>query len=59
CLIHGEADMVVPFDALAAAETALKAVDVPVETHARPHLGHGIDPEGMELAAAFLQQKLD
>lgn len=54
CLIHGEQDMVVPFLALGLAETALKAANVPVETHKRPMLGHGIDEQGLEAAVRFL-----
>lgn len=53
-LVHGEADEVVPFSALAQAEAALRAAGVPVEAHARPRLGHGIDQPGLELAARFL-----
>ena len=45
-LIHGEADEVVPFQAMAAAAQALSAAGVEVATTARPRLGHGIDPEG-------------
>ena len=55
-LVHGEADEVVPFPALAAAQTALKACQVPVEAHGRPGLGHGIDQQGLELAAAALER---
>lgn len=57
CLIHGDADMVVPFESLAHAEAALKAADVPIETHRRPGLGHGIDGPGIEAARKFLQGK--
>jgi len=55
-LIHGQDDPVVPFAALAHAETALGAADVPVEVHARPGLGHTIDPEGLEVAVAALDR---
>ncbi|WP_299436951.1 alpha/beta fold hydrolase [uncultured Rhodospira sp.] len=55
-LIHGEDDPVVPFAALAHAETALRTADVPVETHGRPGLGHAIDPEGLTLAVAALER---
>jgi phospholipase/carboxylesterase len=55
CLIHGEEDMVVPFAAMEHATYALKTEAVRVESHARPYLGHGIDPEGLELAASFLR----
>ncbi len=58
CLIHGEEDMVVPFSALAHAESTLKKSSVPVEAHARPLLGHTIDAEGIEIARAFLWRVL-
>lgn len=57
-LIHGDADPVVPFDALAMAEASLQAAGVPVETLTSPGLGHGIDEAGLKRAAAFLQQVL-
>lgn len=58
CLIHGEEDGVVPFMALTHAETALKAAGVPVETHARPGLAHGIDPKGLGIGIAFARKVL-
>ncbi|NIA71142.1 phospholipase [Pelagibius litoralis] len=57
-LVHGEADPVVPFAALPAAEAALGACQVPVKSLARPGLGHGIDQEGLEFAALALRQHL-
>jgi phospholipase/carboxylesterase len=57
-LIHGDADPVVPFQALGAAEAALKAVGVPVETMVRPGLGHSIDEVGLGAGGAFLQRVL-
>jgi len=57
-LVHGEADPVVPFEALGAAERALRALDVPVETLARPGLGHSIDEAGLHAGGAFLSQVL-
>ncbi|MES2985005.1 MAG: prolyl oligopeptidase family serine peptidase [Pseudomonadota bacterium] len=56
CIIHGEMDDVVPFTAMAHAEAALRANNVPVETHARPRLGHGIDEAGIDIAQAFLKK---
>ncbi len=53
-LIHGDADAVVPFDYMAKAEEALQANGVEVAAHARPGLGHGIDPEGIALGQQFL-----
>ena len=58
CLIHGTQDMVVPFGAMALAEAVLKHEHIPVVTHACPDLGHGIDPEGLDIAAQFLKAKL-
>ena len=56
CLIHGQADQVVPFDEMGKAEAALKAAGVPVESHARPGLPHGIDGEGIAIAQRFLKK---
>jgi phospholipase/carboxylesterase len=54
-LVHGDADPVVPYDSLAAAETTLKALGVPVETITRRGLGHGIDEDGLKHGARFLK----
>jgi phospholipase/carboxylesterase len=54
CLIHGTADPVVPFAAMEAAATALTTAGFSVETHARPMLPHGIDPDGIAFAQKFL-----
>lgn len=56
CIIHGEQDEVVPFAAMGLAEKALRTQHVSVETHARPMLGHGIDPEGLDVATQFLRR---
>ncbi len=58
CLIHGEADELIPVTALPAAEQALRAASVPVEAHTRPRLGHGIDEEGARLGGRFLASVL-
>jgi len=58
CLIHGEEDMVVPFVAMTLASEVLGKMQLPLETHARPGLGHGIDPEGIALALPFLRKCL-
>ncbi len=57
-LVHGDADPVVPFAALAAAEQALDLNGVPVAAYPRPGLQHGIDQEGLQLCAAALMQHL-
>ena len=58
-LVHGDADQVVPLQSLDDATKALKAVGVEVEAHTRPGLGHGIDNEGLSLAAAHLNKVLN
>lgn len=55
CLIHGDMDGVVPFAAMAHAATILEDLGLTVETHQRPGLGHGIDPEGIGLGISFLE----
>jgi len=53
-LVHGDADEVVPHAALGATQQALEAAGVPVRAHTCPGLGHGIDDDGLRLAAALL-----
>jgi phospholipase/carboxylesterase len=53
-LTHGEADDVIPAQAMLAAAMQLGAAGAPVQWHLAPGLGHGIDPTGMALAAQFL-----
>jgi phospholipase/carboxylesterase len=57
-LVHGTADQVVPFAAMAAAAEALQSFGVPVETLARPGLPHSIDPEGLTRGGQFIHQNL-
>ena len=57
-LVHGDADQVVPFSAMAAAQSALSAAGVEVTTERRPGLPHSIDEVGLEKAAAFLARRL-
>ena len=57
-LVHGQADEVVPFQAMPAAVAALEANRVPVQSEGRPGLGHGIDPQGLSLGAGFLMEIL-
>jgi phospholipase/carboxylesterase len=44
----------IPFAAMAAARAALAAAGLPVETLARPGLGHSIDEAGLRRGGAFL-----
>lgn len=57
-LVHGTADPIVPFTAMAAAEHGLGAAGIPVEAHARPGLAHGIDQDGLRLGVDFLKRVL-
>ena len=57
-LVHGDADEVVPPQSLDDAKTALTTQGISVEAHSRPGLGHGIDNEGLGLAAEFLLKAL-
>lgn len=53
-LHHGANDTVVPPAALAAARAGLEAAGVPVESHLRDGLGHGIDDAALRLGGRFL-----
>ncbi len=57
-LIHGDADPVVPVQALKLASDGLKQAGVTVETHISPGVGHGIDQDGVELGGKFLARVL-
>jgi phospholipase/carboxylesterase len=57
-LVHGSADPVVPFVAMAAASMALKAAGLAVETLARPGLPHSIDEAGLAAGGRFLSRML-
>jgi phospholipase/carboxylesterase len=53
-LVHGERDDLIPAQALFISAQSLAAVDVPVEWHLSPGLGHGIDADGLKLGGEFL-----
>jgi phospholipase/carboxylesterase len=53
-LIHGDQDSMIPVQALFAATQALGAYGVPLLWHISRGVGHGIDPEGLELGGRFL-----
>jgi phospholipase/carboxylesterase len=57
-LVHGDADQVVPPQALPAAQSVLQAAGVPVDVEVRPGLGHGIDQEGLTRGGFFLKRAL-
>ena len=57
-LVHGDADEVVPVDALFHSTDALAKLDVPVEWHLSAGVGHGIDGEGLRHGGQFLARRL-
>ena len=58
-LTHGDADPVLPPQALAAAEAALEAAGVDVRAVMRRGLGHGIDESCIQLGMLFLADIFD
>ena len=57
-LVHGEEDPLLPVAMMDDAAQVLTENGVAVETHRRPGLAHGIDPDGVRLGAAFLSSVL-
>jgi phospholipase/carboxylesterase len=53
-LVHGDADQLIPVQALFHAAQGLSALDVPTEFHISPGVGHGIDQEGLRHGGEFL-----
>jgi phospholipase/carboxylesterase len=53
-LVHGDADQVVPVQAMYAAVAGLQAAGIPVQWSLRRGLPHAIDPESVAHGAAFL-----
>ena len=53
-LVHGDADDMIPVQALHAAANGLGAAGVSVRWHVSRGVGHGIAPDGLELAGRFL-----
>ncbi|MEL6532339.1 MAG: prolyl oligopeptidase family serine peptidase [Pseudomonadota bacterium] len=57
-LIHGDQDEVVPPQSLPEAAQALQAAGVEVFAHVMKGTGHGIAPDGLSVALAFLRDRL-
>ncbi|MEO0360592.1 MAG: prolyl oligopeptidase family serine peptidase [Pseudomonadota bacterium] len=57
-LIHGDQDEMVPVDSIHEARAALAKDGVDVRWHVSRGVGHGIAPDGLSLAVAFLRDKL-
>lgn len=57
-LMHGDQDAVVPFGDMARAERGLAAAGIAVSGHVMRGSGHGISPDGLGAALAFLKDRL-
>ncbi|OWY05404.1 phospholipase [Thioclava sp. F1Mire-8] len=57
-LIHGDQDPVVPFADMGKAGDALVSAGFDTYAHVMKGTGHGIAPDGLSVALAFLQDKL-
>ncbi len=56
-LVHGDRDDVIPPEALFEATQQLAALEVLVEWHLSPGIGHGIDAEGLRHGGEFLARR--
>jgi phospholipase/carboxylesterase len=56
-LVHGDADELIPAQALFHSTQALAALEVPVEWHMSAGIGHGIDDEGLRQGGDFLARR--
>ncbi|HEX3753483.1 MAG TPA: prolyl oligopeptidase family serine peptidase [Rhizomicrobium sp.] len=57
-LTHGDADTVIPPQAMLVAAIELGAAGAAVQWHLGPGIGHGIDPDGLSIATEFLARAL-
>jgi phospholipase/carboxylesterase len=53
-MIHGDADPMIPADAMLASAMMLGRAGAAVQWHLSPGVGHGIDPVGLEMGSLFL-----
>jgi len=56
CLVHGEADDVVPYSMSINSKTRLENIDIPCAMQIEPGLGHTISVEGLGFALAFMRE---
>jgi len=56
-LVHGDQDPVVPFDSMEIAGKALQDAGFTVYAHVMKGTGHGISPDGLSVALAFLKER--
>ncbi|GLS85053.1 phospholipase [Cypionkella aquatica] len=57
-LVHGDQDPVVPFDEMQAAGNALVANGFATYGHVMKGTGHGIAPDGLQVALSFIADRL-
>lgn len=57
-LVHGDSDELLAVSEMETAAAALTENGVPVETHVRPGLGHGIDEMGIRIGLEFVKRVL-
>ena len=57
-LVHGDQDQMVPFADMGLAADALTQADFTVYTHVMKGTGHGIAPDGLSVALAFIRDRL-
>ncbi|MFZ1727825.1 MAG: alpha/beta fold hydrolase [Albidovulum sp.] len=57
-LVHGDQDPMVPFAEMSAAGQALTAAGFETYAHVMKGTGHGIAPDGLSVALAFLHDRL-
>ncbi len=57
-LIHGDEDQMVPFEDMGLAGQALQSAGFTVYGHVMQGTGHGIAPDGLSVALAFLKERL-
>jgi phospholipase/carboxylesterase len=55
CLVHGQADDVVPFDAFNQAMSVLQKLGIMAHGYSQDGLKHGIDPAGIKIGIEFLR----
>jgi len=56
-LVHGDQDPVVPFESMSVAGEALQKAGFTVYGHVMKGTGHGISPDGLSVALAFLKER--
>ncbi|RDW13522.1 alpha/beta hydrolase [Paracoccus thiocyanatus] len=56
-LIHGDQDPMVPFESMGIAGDALQKAGFTVYGHVMKNTGHGISPDGLSVALAFLKER--